>query len=117
MAGTPFRDGPTYVAAAAADLYTPASGVHALVRHIRLANKDSSLRTVTLYLGATGGSAGGTEIVPGTGIAANDVLDAYFPGGLMVRGATDYISGVAGTVSTITATIMGELYVSAISAS
>ena len=110
MAGTPFIDGPAYVANAAADLYVPsASTIYALVRHIRLANKDSSARTVSLYVGATGGSAGGTEIVPGTSIAANDVLDVYFPGGLKLI-STTYLSGVASAASTIVCTIMGELY-------
>ena len=57
MANKAFVDGPAYVANAAADLYSPSSGITAKVRHIHLANKDSSARTVSVYLGASGGSA------------------------------------------------------------
>lgn len=108
--GKNFVDGPAYVANAAADLYTPGTGTYALVRHIRLVNKDSSARTVAIYMGATGGSAGGTELVGTQSIAANDALDVYFPAGLKVT-TSDFISGVASQASTVVATITGELYV------
>lgn len=110
MAGTPFIDGPAYVANAAADLYVPpVSNVYAMVRQIHLANKDSTNRSVSLYVGATGGSAGGTEILGGATVVANDVLDLYFPAGLKLT-STTFLSGVASSASTIVCTIMGELY-------
>lgn len=104
-----FRDGPAYVANAAADLYVPSANTIAFIKHIHLANDDSSAVTVSLYLGATGGSAAGTQILGGTSIAANDVLDVYFPQGLRQL-ETEYLSGVASAASAVTAIIMGELH-------
>lgn len=114
MPGTPFKDGPAYVAVAAADLYVPAANTYALVRNIRLVNKDASARTVSLYVGATGGSAGGTEIItPGFILAAAGAVgsekDVYFPAGLRLS-ATDFLTGVASSASTVVCTISGEIY-------
>lgn len=109
MAGTPFKDGPAYVANAAADLYVPSANTYALVRHIHLANTDSTARTVSLYVGATGGSTGGTQLLGGTSIAANDVLDVYFPAGLKLT-SSDYLTGVASAATVVVCTITGELY-------
>lgn len=107
----PFRDGPEYVGNAAANLYNPATGVTAYVRHIHLTNKDSSPRTVTLYLGASGASVGGTEILKDKTIAVGDTYDAYYPAGLPVVGGTDYIVAVASAANAIVATTTGELEV------
>lgn len=115
MAGTPFKDGPAYVASSIADLYVPGSGTYALIKHIRLINKDASARTVSLYVGATGGSAGGTEIETPTfsltaaGVAGS-TRDIYFPAGLKLT-ATDFLTGVASSASTVVCIIAGELYV------
>lgn len=108
MAGKPFKDGPAYVANAAADLYVASSNVIARIRHIHLVNKSASAATVSIYIGATGGSAGGTEILDDYSIAAGDVYDLYFPAGLPLT-SSDYISGVASAASAIVCTISGEL--------
>lgn len=34
MAGTPFKDGPEFLAAAAANIFNPAANTYALIRHI-----------------------------------------------------------------------------------
>lgn len=109
MAGTPFKDGPAYVSNAAADLYVPNSNTYALVKHIHLANKTGSAATVSLYVGLTNGSAGGTELLGAYSVPANDYIDLYFPAGLKLT-TSDYLSGVSGTSSAIVATITGELY-------
>lgn len=103
-----FRDGPAYISNSAADLYVPSANTIAYVKHIHLANDDSSAVTVSLYLGATGGSAAGTQILGGQSIAANDVFDVYFPAG-MRQLETEYLSGVASAASAVTAIIMGDL--------
>jgi hypothetical protein len=110
MAGTPFKDGPAYITDASDDLYVPASSaVYALVRHIHLCNTDSSARTVSLFVGATGAEAAGTEILKNKSIAANDVYDCYFPSGLKLT-STDFLVGDASVTNVVTATITGELY-------
>ncbi len=112
MAGQLKRiSGPAYLAAAAADIYTPpAATIHTVIRHIRVANKTGAADTFTLYIGATGGSAGGTEIAYQKSVAANDYVDLYFSPGLKMV-STDFLSGLAGTASTLTITVMGEQHV------
>lgn len=108
MAGTLKRlAGPAYVAASATDIYVPGANKYGEVRHIHLANKDSSARTVSLYVGATGGSAGGTELFKDKSIAIADTYDYYC---LMRQATTDFLSGIASTVSTIVITVEGYEY-------
>ncbi len=97
--------------AAAADIVAaPASGLYYVVRHIHIVNTGAA-STFSLYIGATGGSAGGTQIGGGTRtIAANDVLDIYFDG--LVLAATQYLSGVAADASRLVITVTGTKNVS-----
>jgi len=111
MAGTPFRDGPDFVAVAVANIYVPAAGTYALVRHIHIANTNAASRTLALYVGATGGSANGTELCEGKVIPLNDVYELYFPSGLKLTSA-DFLTGVSSVDGTsLVCTITGELYV------
>lgn len=115
MPGTPFNSGiPQYVPVAVANIanVNPAANTYRLVRHIHLANTNAASRTITLYMGLTGGSAGGTEIVKGKTIAANDLLDIYFPSGLKFTTA-DFLTGVSSVDGTsITIEVTGEIYAS-----
>lgn len=106
----PFKDGPSYVTDSSDDLYVPDSGTYAMVRHIHLTNTDSSIRTVSLFVGATGAEAGGTEILKDKNIAVGDIFDLYFPAGLKLT-ATDFLVGDASVTNVVTAVITGELYV------
>lgn len=108
MAGKAFKDGPEYVASSATNVYVPSANTQARIRHIHLVNKDSSTRTVTLYVGATGGSAGGTEILKDKSIAVGDVYDLYFPAGLVLT-ASDFLTGIASAATAVTITTSGEL--------
>lgn len=110
MAGTLKRiSGPAYLANAAADIYTPpASTIYTVIKHIRVTNKTGVAATFTLYVGATGGSAGGTEIAGlSKNVPANDYVDMYFTPGLRMA-STDFLSGLASAASTLTITVMGE---------
>lgn len=109
MAGQLKRiSGPAYLSNSAADIYTPpASTIYTVIKHIHLANKTGSAATATLYVGATGGSSGGTEILGAKSIAANDTLDLYFSPGIKML-STDFLSGLSGTATAITITVMGE---------
>lgn len=111
MAGQLKRiSGPAHLAAAAADIYTPAaSTIYTVIKHIRVANKTGGAATFTLYIGATGGSAAGTEIAFAKGVPANDYVDIFFPGLKML--STDFLTGLASAATTLTITVMGELYV------
>lgn len=110
MAGTLKRlAGPAYVSNAAADIITsPAATLYDEVRHIHLVNKDASTRTVTIYVGATGGSAGGTELFKDLSLAVAGVYDYYCL--MRLLGGTDYLSGVASAASAIVITVEGYRY-------
>ena len=99
--------GPAYVGAAAANIYNPATNIIGVVFHIRLVNKDTVQRTVTLYVGATGGSAGGTEILKDWPIAVGGEKDVYFPKGLRMT-ASDFLTGIASAASAVTQMVMGD---------
>jgi hypothetical protein len=116
------RFGPAALSNAAANIVNPVitslAGVtgftmtqpYVIIRHIRLVNKTGSAATATLYVGATGGSAAGTEFL-GTAIsiAANSFLDWY---GLLRLDSADYLTGLASAASTITFEAEGEIGVS-----
>src|ERR1035437_3400546 len=73
---------------------------YVLVRHIRLVNKTAGAITVSLYVGATGASAAGTEFL-GTAlsVAANS---AYDWNGLLRLDAADFLTGSASANTSIT---------------
>jgi hypothetical protein len=80
---------------------------YVILRHIRLVNKTGSAATVSLYVGATGGSAAGTEFL-GTSlsIAANSAYDWY---GMLRLDSGDFLTGVASAATTITFEAEGEI--------
>lgn len=82
------------------------AGNYLLLTHIRVVNKTGTAATVSLWLGATGANAAGTEVGwQATSVAANSYLDWYPPGGLRLD-TSDYLVGGAGTASALT--IQGE---------
>ncbi len=100
--------GPAYLAASATNIYTPpASTILTTIKHIRLVNKTAGAVTATLYVGATGGSSGGTEVLEAKSVAAHDVYDIYFSPGLLMA-STDFLSGLASAGSSIVITVMGD---------
>lgn len=100
--------GPAYLGASVADIYTPPnSAVYTVINHIHICNKTSSSATFTLYIGATGGSTGGTELFNAKSVAANDTYDAYWSPGIKMT-STDFLSGLASAGTTLTITVMGQ---------
>lgn len=81
-----------------------------LLKRIRITNKTASAATFSLWKGATGGNAAGTEVI-GTAlsIAANSAFDWY---GLMRMDAADFLVGGAGTLTALTISGEGEIGVS-----
>jgi hypothetical protein len=108
MAGTIKRiAGPAYLAASVADIYTPpASSIYTLIKHIHIANVTGTAATFTLYVGATAGSAGGTELAKAESVPANSHVDLYFTN--LRLASTDFLSGASGTASALTIVVMGE---------
>ena len=78
-----------------------------IIRHIRIVNKTVSAATFNLYIGATGGSAAGSEFM-GTGLSipANSAYDWY---GMVRLDSTDFLSGSASAATTLTIEGEGEV--------
>ncbi len=100
--------GPAYLANAAANIYTPptVNTYLVVIRHIHIANVTTSAATFTLYIGATGGSAAGTELFKLVVVPANGYVD-YYP--ITNMASTDFLTGLASAASTLTITVEGEL--------
>jgi hypothetical protein len=112
-AGTSWKAGPALILSTVADIagVNPAANTYRKIFHIHVANTNAAARTVSLWVGATGGSANGTELVEGKSIAGADVFDMYFPAGLRIV-AADFLSGQSGTDGTsLVITVMGESFV------
>lgn len=87
-------------AGASAVGYT-ATASYVELRHIRIVNKTAVPVTFTLYKGATGANAAGTEVV-GTAksIPANDAFDWY--GEMRLEGANGFLVGGASANTSLT---------------
>lgn len=110
---------PAYVPASAGNLLNCALGAttggvgitltqpYLIVKRIQLNNKDTVTRTVTLYKGATSGSAGGTEyafdavqIPAGTSVV--QFMQDRFDSG-------DFLTGICDSASKVTINISAEI--------
>lgn len=113
-----FSIGPTRLTNAAANYLNPpaasggvgiTSAQVAYVYEITLINTDSSARTISLYKGATAGSAAGTEIIPPSfSLAAGQQQKFYFTSPLRFESA-DFLSGLASVTNVVNIIIDGEV--------
>ena len=109
MIGTLARVGPAYIANAAANIYTPpASTIYTIIRHIHVANVTAGAVTFSLYVGATGGSAGGTQLFGTQSVAANSPFDYYCVKKMV---STDFLTGVASAATSLVITLEVEYVV------
>lgn len=113
-----FRLGPVLLGTSAANVLNPPAttgGVGAgnpntfiSMKHIRAVNRTGSAATFTLYIGATGASATGTEVFGMTlSVPANDFKD-FYPVGLRLD-AADFLTGIASAANSIVLTGEGEI--------
>lgn len=80
---------------------------YALIRHVRIVNKTGSAATFSLWLGATGANAAGTEVIgQGLSVAANQPYDWF---GLLRMDVADFLVGGAGTATALTLEGEGEI--------
>jgi hypothetical protein len=79
------------------------------LKHINIVNKTGGAVTFSLWLGATGANAPGTEVI-GTArsIPANSSFDWY---GNLKMTSTDFLVGGASAGTSLTITGEGEAYV------
>jgi hypothetical protein len=117
------RFGPVALGASAANIINPPTltggtglagtntNTYVLITHIRIVNKTAGAVTATLYIGATGGSAAGTEFafnstsIPANGAAGNYV-DWY---GRVRLDVADFLTGLASAATSLTFEAEGEI--------
>lgn len=94
-------------AGASAVGYT-ATASRIILRHIRIVNKTAGAVTFTLFLGATGANAAGTEVVGnGYSVAANSAYDWY--GAMILEGTNGFLVGGASANTSLTFQAEGEI--------
>jgi hypothetical protein len=86
---------------------TSNTATYLILRHIRISNKTGSSATFSLYIGATGANAAGSEFI-GTAqaVAANSFVDWY---GMVRLDAADFLVGGSGTATALTLEGEGEI--------
>lgn len=83
------------------------SANYIVLKHIRIVNKTGSSATFSLWLGATGANAAGTEVIgQAQSVAANSYADWY---GSMRLDAADFLVGGASAATTLTIQGEGEI--------
>jgi hypothetical protein len=83
------------------------SAQYAILKHIRIVNKTAGAVTFSLYIGATGANAAGTEFMGiGTSVAANSYVDWY---GSLRLDAADFLVGGASAATSLTFEAEGEM--------
>ncbi len=81
--------------------------LYLLIKHIRIINKTAGAITFSLYIGATGANAAGTEFMGlGTSVAANSFVDYY---GLLRLDVADFLVGGASANTSLVLEAEGEV--------
>jgi hypothetical protein len=111
MAGTLKKlAGPAFFGSAAANIYVPsAATIFGEIRHMHFACVTTTT-TVSVYVGATGGSSAGTELFKDLSIATAAVYDYYC---LLKLTSTTFLTGICAAAgdNDVTYTIEGYEYV------
>jgi hypothetical protein len=82
--------------------------IYDVIKHIHIANKTAGAVTFSLWLGATGANAAGTELFTAVSIPANSYFDWY---GNLKMTSTDFLVGGASAATSLTITGEGEQFV------
>lgn len=78
-----------------------------ILRRLRVVNKTAGAVTVSLWIGATGGNAAGTEFAwQGTSVPANSAIDWY---GVIRLDSTDFLVGGASANTSLSIEGEGEI--------
>lgn len=85
--------------------------IYDVLMQILVTNKTGSSHTFSLWLGASGANAAGTELYSGVVVPANSTTVLWFSPGLKIT-STEYLVGGADANTSLTITGMGEQVVS-----
>ncbi len=89
------------------NILNPNANTYAIVRQIHIVNKTAGAVTFSLWVGLTGANTAGTEFFNSQSVGANSVYDWY---GALKLTATQFLVGGASAATSLTITVMGELY-------
>lgn len=93
--------------AASGGVNAGSSAQYITLKHLRVTNKTGSAATFSLWLGATGANAAGTEVIgQGQTVPANSSYDWY---GLLRLDAADFLVGGASVNTALTISGEGEI--------
>lgn len=93
--------------AASGGVNAGASPQYIVLKHVRITNKTASAASFSMWLGATGANAAGTEVIgQGQIIAANSSYDWY---GLLRIDVADFLVGGASTANALSISGEGEI--------
>lgn len=81
--------------------------IYDVVKHIHVTNKTASAATFSLWLGATGANAAGTELFTAQNVAGATSYDWY---GNLKMASTDFLVGGSNTATALTIVIEGEQF-------
>jgi len=98
---------PAYLAATSENVYVPSSALlFGVVRHIHVANVTNAAATFSLFIGATGAEAAGTQLTSVLSVAAYGTWDYY---GALKLSSAQFLVGVCETgASKLTISVEGE---------
>lgn len=110
QSGTKKRIGPTALTTTlTTNVYNQASAlIYDVITHLEVTNKTASAATFTLYIGATGANAAGTEWFTAVSVAANSQYHWYGEKKIV---STDFIVGGAGTTLALVIQMESEQFV------
>jgi len=93
--------------AAAGGVNAGASPQYIVLKHLRVVNRTGLAVPFSMWLGATGANAAGTEVIgQGQVVTANSSYDWY---GLLRLDAADFLVGGAGTANALSISGEGEI--------
>jgi hypothetical protein len=93
--------------AASGGVNAGASPQYIVLKHLRITNKTTSAASFSMWLGATGANAAGTEVIgQGQIVAANTSYDWY---GLLRLDVADFLVGGASTANALSISGEGEI--------
>jgi len=110
MAGTIKRiAGPAYIVGTSENIYTPpASTIYTVITHIHVTNDDVAIVTFSLYIGATGAEAVGTQLVEDYSLAvAGSSASSWDYYGQLRMDSTDFLVGIASDATRAVITVEG----------
>ena len=103
--------GPAFIAAVATDIMgTPAAGTYYEITQISVVNVGAA-SSFSLFIGATGGSAAGTQVMGGALAVGANSREDWYPRDMTLAN-TQFLSGIAADASRLTILVNGRKCVS-----